>query len=116
MSSARRLLTTLATMLVMGFLIAMLLVLRIVGQDLRRVEEAHRDTSLGLGRLDKAAEQLRVGLEGAEEAQARLAEEAADFLKAGTDEKLVMATEWEVPFEVPVDNLHEMVRLCRPED
>lgn len=76
MSSPRSLLTKLAMIVLAGFLVAMLVVLRLVGRDLQRVEEAHRDSSSSLALLEEAAQQLRVGLQEAEEDRARLAEGA----------------------------------------
>ncbi|MBM4039689.1 MAG: hypothetical protein FJ290_14365 [Planctomycetes bacterium] len=77
MSDRRPFVTTLALILAAGLLAAMSVVLWMVGRNLRSIEQAHRDTSSGLARLDEASQQLRAGLQRAEEDRARLAQHAA---------------------------------------
>jgi len=76
MSRPRTVLTTLAMLVVAGFVVAMMIVLRMVGQDLSRLKETHRDTASGLAGVEKATEELRVELQRARRQQARLADEA----------------------------------------
>lgn len=81
MRSRVTLVTTLAVILVAGLLVTVSIVLRMIGGDLRRVEQAHRDTSSGLTRLDEAVQQLRAALRRAEVDQARLAQDIVGALK-----------------------------------
>jgi len=76
MASPRSVLTTGAMVAAIGFIVAMMIVLRMVGREQARLRDAQRDAASGLARLEKAAEQARAELQRARAEQSRLANEA----------------------------------------